>query len=47
MITYDTKLETPYWWTPQKRSRRGHPTRPRRNPRGMPWPCEFCRPGER
>ena len=37
----------PYWWWPNRRNRRGHPTRPRRNPFGTPWPHEYCRPGER
>ena len=31
---------------PNRRNRRGHPTRPRRNPRGTPWPPEKRRPGE-
>ena len=32
MITY-AKPETPYFWEPQKRTRRGHPTRPRHETR--------------
>jgi hypothetical protein len=46
VITYD-RLPTPYWWEPQKPTRRGHCTRPRRNPRGAPWPEDRTRPGER
>jgi hypothetical protein len=45
MITYD-QLPTPYWWEPQKSTRRGHCTRPRRNPRRPPWPEDRTRPGE-
>ena len=37
----------PYWWAPNPRNRRGHPTRPRRNPWVEPRPAENCRPGER
>ena len=46
MITY-TRQDAPILGWPNRRNRRGHPTRPRRNPRGTPWPYEYCRPGER
>src|SRR5690606_7078903 len=42
-----TVMEPPYWWRPQKRTRRGHPTRSRRNPRRPPWPEDWTRPGDR
>lgn len=46
MITYDREPE-PYWWAPEKRTRRGHRRRPRRNPNCPPWPVDLTRPGER
>lgn len=42
-----TEQPPPYWWLPQKRTRRGHATRPRRNPRRPPWPVDCNRPGTR
>lgn len=48
MITYDRVVEPAYWWGPQRRTRRGHRTRPRRNPYYEPRPPEASsRPGER
>lgn len=47
MSTVYTPTATPYFLQPQKRTRRGHPTRPRRNPRMDPRPPETWRPGER
>lgn len=47
MLTYD-KTPPPYWWAPQPKSRRGKPTRPKRNPGyGTPWPCDRTRPGDK
>lgn len=47
MSTVFTPIEPPYWWEPERRTRRGHPRRPRRNPRREPWPVDWTRPGER
>lgn len=42
-----TPVETPYWLQPNRINRRGHLTRPRRNPNAPPRPVDYTRPGTR
>lgn len=37
----------PYWLQPNRLNRRGHLTRPRRNPNAPPRPIQNTRPGTR